>query len=391
MGDFIFIGSFFCCIISAYLLVIKRREFISFSDKLLAALFICYAYCTISYLLVTSGWIIYIPYIYKTAQPINFLIPPLAYLYVRSVLNNEKTFRKIDLIHFLPFVLILINYLPFYLMNYAEKSKLVNLIINNVELNLIQQDGILSEKIQFLRPLQCLVYIILQWKLILSFEKNNQDLIKESHTRLILNWLKVFSTSIALTVISFIVFIFIFIYGLNNFLQLDDLVFYSSIPVALCLFYLSSYLVVNPNVLVGLPYIHYLKKSENVSNIKLINYEEEANIILDYFTKNKSYLKQNLTINEISLEVNIPLKLLSFIINQHFKLNFNDFVNKFRIDLVVERMQNGDLDKFTLSSISEEAGFSNKTTFLSAFKKIHNCTPTQFMQTNTDKIGNNLC
>jgi AraC-like DNA-binding protein len=161
--------------------------------------------------------------------------------------------------------------------------------------------------------------------------------------------------------------------------------------VALCLFYLSSYLVVNPNVLVGLPYIHYLKKSENVSNIKLINYEEEANIILDYFTKNKPYLKQNLTINEISLEVNIPLKLLSFIINQHFKLNFNDFVNKFRIDLVVERMQNGDLDKFTLSSISEEAGFSNKTTFLSAFKKLHKCTPTQFMQTNTHKIGNNLC
>ena len=151
MGDFIFIGSFFCCIISAYLLLIKSREFISFSDKLLAILFIFYAYCTISYLLVSSGWIIYIPYIYKTAQPINFLIPPFAYLYVRSILNNEKTFRKLDLLHFVPFVLILINYLPFYLMNYADKSKLVNLVINNVELNLIQQDGIVSEKIQFSR------------------------------------------------------------------------------------------------------------------------------------------------------------------------------------------------------------------------------------------------
>ena len=28
----LFIGSFFCCIISAYLLLIKSREFISFSD-----------------------------------------------------------------------------------------------------------------------------------------------------------------------------------------------------------------------------------------------------------------------------------------------------------------------------------------------------------------------
>ena len=90
MGDFIFIGSFFCCIINTYLLLIKEREYISFSDKLLAALFIFYAYCTISYLLVTSGWLIYIPFIYKTAQPINFLIPPFAYLYVRSILKNEK-------------------------------------------------------------------------------------------------------------------------------------------------------------------------------------------------------------------------------------------------------------------------------------------------------------
>ena len=380
MGDFIFIGSFFCCIINTYLLLIKEREYISFSDKLLAALFIFYAYCTISYLLVTSGWLIYIPFIYKTAQPINFLIPPFAYLYVRSILKNEKKFTKLDIVHFLPFVFILLNYLPFYLMNFTDKSRIVYLVISNIELNLIQQDGILSEKIQFLRPIQCLLYLLLQWKLIFLFEKNNDELVKESHTKLILNWLKIFTTAISLTVFSFILFIIIFLIGLNNALKSDDLVFYISIPVSLCLLYLSSYLVLNPNVLVGLPYIHYLKKSENVINAKLINYEEEANLILEYFLNNKPYLNQNLTINEVSLEVNIPLKLLSFIINQHFKLNFNEFVNKFRIEWIVERMQNGDLDRFTLSSISQEAGFSNKTTFLSAFKKVHNCTPTQFIQ-----------
>ena len=380
MGDFIFIGSLFCCFISVYFLLIKRKEYNSFSDKLLAFLFICYAYCTISYLLVNSGWLIYVPFLYKTAQPVNFLIPPLAYLYVRSILKNEKIFLKYDFFHFLPFFIIIINYIPFYFVNIEDKLKLVHLVINKVELNLIQQDGIMTEKIQFLRPIQCFIYILFQWKLIFSFERDNKDLIKEAHTKLILLWLKKFTYSISITILAFIAFIFIFLYGLNNGLKLDTLVFYSSIAVALCLFYLSSYLVINQSVLEGLPYINYLKKSENVSNTKLINYEEEANLILQYFEKNKPYLKQNLSINEISLEVNIPLKLLSFIINQHFKLNFNDFVNKFRIDLIVERMQNGDLDRFTLSSISQEAGFSNKTTFLSAFKKVHNCTPTQFIQ-----------
>jgi AraC-like DNA-binding protein len=214
----------------------------------------------------------------------------------------------------------------------------------------------------------------------LSFERDNKDLIKEAHTKSILSWLKIFTFSISITILFFIVFIFIFLYGLNNGFKLDILVFYSSIPVALCLFYLTSYLVINQNVLEGLPYINYLKKSDHIDHVKLINYEEEANIILQFFEQKKPYLKQNLSINEVSVEINIPLKLLSFIINQYFKLNFNDFVNKYRVEWIVNRIQNGDLDRFTLSSISQEAGFSNKTTFLSAFKKVHNCTPTQFVQ-----------
>ena len=380
MGDFIFIGSIFCCFITAYFLLIKRKKYNSFSDKLLAFLFICYAYCTISYLLVTTGWLTYLPLLYKTAQPVNFLIPPIAYLYVRSILKNEETFSKLDLLHFSPFIFILLNYMPFYFVNIQDKIKLVDHVINNVELNLIQQDGIVSEKIQFLRPIQCIIYIFLQWKLILSFERDNKDLIKEPHTKLILSWLKTFTFSISITILSFIVFIVIFLYGLNNGLKLDILIFYSSIPVALCLFYLSSYLVINQNVLEGLPYINYLKKPDHIDHVKLINYEEEANIILHYFEQKKPYLKQNLSINEVSVEINIPLKLLSFIINQYFKLNFNDFVNKYRVEWIVNRIQNGDLNRFTLSSISQEAGFSNKTTFLSAFKKVHNCTPTQFVQ-----------
>ena len=86
--------------------------------------------------------------------------------------------------------------------------KLVNLIINKVELNLIQQDGIFNEKIQFLRPIQCLIYILLQWKLILKFETDNKELIKESHTKLILTWLKKFTFTISITILAFIAFAF---------------------------------------------------------------------------------------------------------------------------------------------------------------------------------------
>jgi hypothetical protein len=47
-----------------------------------------------------------VPYLYKSAAPINFLIPPFAYIYIRSVLRDEQKFKVTDYIHFIPAVLV---------------------------------------------------------------------------------------------------------------------------------------------------------------------------------------------------------------------------------------------------------------------------------------------
>jgi AraC-like DNA-binding protein len=379
MGDFIFVGSFFCCLIISYLLFIRHKEYDSFSDKILAYLFIFYAYCTAAYLLINSGWLIYLPFIYKTAQPVNYLIPPLAFLYVRSILRNEKKFLKQDILHFIPFIAITLNYLPFYFLNYTEKIAIVRNVVNDSTYTFTRQDGFFPETIQLLRPLQALVYIFLQWRLIFLFHKNYKTLFKNAHISSILDWLKKFTIAISFTVVSFIFFVIALLYGLTESVKIDILIYYTSIPVAISLFYLSSYLVLNPSVLIGIPHINYTT-NENPVSIDEYKYADEVKSILLYFKDNRPYLKKGLSISEVALDLNISPKMLSFIINQHFKLNFNDFVNQYRIQEIVQRIENGHLEKYTLSSLLQEAGFSNKTTFLSAFKKIHQCTPTDFIQ-----------
>jgi len=37
------------------------------------------------------------------------------------------------------------------------------------------------------------------------------------------------------------------------------------------------------------------------------------------------------------------------------------------------------LESYTLNSLSADAGFSNLTTFIAAFKKIENCTPSEYI------------
>lgn len=378
MGDLIFIGSLFCSLIIAYILLVKRKDYNSYSDKLLALLFISYAYCTTGYLLIKSEWILYVPHLYKTSQPINYIIPPLAYLYVRSIIFNEKKIKLVDLIHFLPSIFIAVNYIPLYISSEKNKLDIIYLVFSNIWYNYNIKDGFLPESIQFLRPFQAVIYIIFQWKLLYYFKKNYFTPFKKFQINCFL-WLKKFTLLISIMVLSFLVFVFVVIYALMTHQELNDLVYYSSLPTIICLFYLSFYILVNQNVLIGLPFIE-LNKTELKKAIDISIYEKTAKEITFYFESQKPYLRQNLSINEVSLVLNIPLKLLSFIINQYFKQNFNDFVNGYRIAYFIEKVSKGDLEKLTLYALSQEVGFSNKTTFLAAFKKIHHCTPSQYLQ-----------
>jgi AraC-like DNA-binding protein len=380
MSDLFFIGSLFCAFISAYMLLFKKNNQQYFSDKILATLFLSYSYCTIGYLLISSGWIIQFPSLYRTSAPVNYLVPPLAYLYVRSVLKNEYTWHWKDALHLLPFVFIAINYIPLFAMTYDKKLIVAKLVVDSYNNNYVNQDGFFSENIQLLRPLQSLIYIILQWKLIRSFEKQNSSAFFQLHTKLILSWLKKFTLAITFTILTYLIFIIGVVYGLSTHQKINNLVLYASIPVAISLFYLTSYLIINPKVLFGLPYIEYIINNKLVEVLNKTKYEAEIADIEKFFKERKPYLKQGFSINELSMELDIPAKLVSFIINNHFDKNFNDFVNAYRIAHLIERIKMGDFKLLTLNAIALQSGFSNKTTFLNAFKKVHHCTPSVYLQ-----------
>ena len=137
----------------------------------------------------------------------------------------------------------------------------------------------------------------------------------------------------------------------------------------------------NPNIFMGLPYIDYNKNNTKVEVLDKEKYEEEIATIKCYFDTHKPYLKQGFSINELSITIGLPAKLVSFLINNHFNKNFNDFVNAYRVDYITDCINAGDLNNFTLYALAMQAGFSNKTSFVNAFKKVHNCSPSKFITT----------
>lgn len=96
--------------------------------------------------------------------------------------------------------------------------------------------------------------------------------------------------------------------------------------------------------------------------------------------KEQSYLNPDLSLFDLAKSLSTNVSFLSKVINQSFQLNFNDWVNKYRIEAFIELVKAGAHKTNTILSLAYDSGFNSKPTFNRAFKKITGITPQQFIK-----------
>jgi YesN/AraC family two-component response regulator len=106
--------------------------------------------------------------------------------------------------------------------------------------------------------------------------------------------------------------------------------------------------------------------------------EAEVEIVQKQMREEKPFLKQGFTIQDLSNQTGIPVYQLSPIINRHFKMNFSNWVNHYRIEYLIEQVPNN--PQLTLEAISRQAGFISRSTFINAFKKEKGATPREYFK-----------
>ena len=386
MLQLLFLGSLFSSLLTIYTLLFKKDAVRSYADFLLSFVVLFFAWNVILYLLLHYKLMIEVPYFFKTAAPFAFAIPALSYLYTRAVLFNEKSFQFKDLIHYVPFILVFVNYLPFYLLPMNEKMEVVNQILKNMDLSYTYQAGIIPEKItNGLRIVQLMIYLIFQWRLIFKYKKNNTVLQFENQIKEILKWLKIFTWFCTSYVVAFLIIIILFV--LNNslfyhtgFINQLPLIFYS-----VSFFIVSSYLLVHPIIMDGLPFIKYKEIETNIlteEHSKVPFFESDYSVqiekIKQYFDIEKPYLNKQLTLSQVAVALDLPIREVSYIINNYYNNRFTDYVNNHRIQYVIDKMSSAYLDNYTIESLALEAGFISKSGFYKSFKKLYNTTPSEY-------------
>ena len=304
---------------------------------------------------------------------ISLLIMPIFYLYVKAVCHSDFRLKPKHLILIIPFIITNLVFIPrFYLATTIESIYIFEHFKQMLEIRFFY---ILGE-------LQYVLYIILVFKIL----KKYKEIYLENYTNTnnsSYKWL--FQMTVFFLIAHCIVFFksFIRYTDYNVFLNTSNVIIGTIALIISCWFVLKAlnnpdlFKGVNSNMLLVNEAVISTEK-ESFQAPKSVEIASQIKLIKKYVVENEPYLEPSLTIQELSKQVNIPVRDLSILINHHINQHFFDFINEYRIQKAMQILKNPSKSKHTILEILYEVGFNSKSSFNTAFKKFTNQTPTEF-------------
>ena len=101
--------------------------------------------------------------------------------------------------------------------------------------------------------------------------------------------------------------------------------------------------------------------------------------------KEQLYLNSELKLQDVAEVIGCSAGEISQTLNVFMDTNFADFVNQYRIEEFILLVQKDASQKYTLSSLSEQCGFSSRTSFFRSFKKQKGMTPAEYIKDYNNK------
>lgn len=155
--------------------------------------------------------------------------------------------------------------------------------------------------------------------------------------------------------------------------------FYFEIVLAVSTYYLAvSGYIRSRNI-----ELNFVSEAEPSAEEKraLLSDNELANLskrLENLLVQERPYLEPSVTLSDLSRMIGVNTTVLSYVINQSQGCNFNDMINRHRVDAVKTKL--AERSSEPILNIALDSGFNSKATFNRAFKKFTGLSPTEYQE-----------
>lgn len=327
-----------------------------------------------------EGWLNYTGYIFKVlwatnfAEPFNFIIAPLIYLFVASQFKGFK--KEKQWLHFLPF-LFWLGYCVFFFIQsdgfkYNSNIEVMQLDIPYLYMNQKTSDDPLHIRsyINILTGISFIIYNTLILRLLIVKSKSlGQTIFNTTNKTLI---------SQRNSLYHFLIIIVIFI--------VVKLIFKNDVGDYFIFLYISfMFLITAVNIMNRSDYYNEVSSFLEVPTLKYKKSSLEASskdIILKdimHQMKSEKYFKSSTaSMSGLAKAIHQSSHHVSQVINEKLDQSFFEMIASYRVEEAKEILKTELGKKLTIEDVAERVGYNSKSAFNTAFKKITSQTPSEF-------------
>ncbi|WP_313806819.1 helix-turn-helix domain-containing protein [Flavobacterium sp.] len=110
---------------------------------------------------------------------------------------------------------------------------------------------------------------------------------------------------------------------------------------------------------------------------------------LKKFESSSRFLSKEMSLSVLAGQFDTNTKYLSEIINTHYEVNFNTYINRLRISYIVEKLKtDSNYLNYKISYLADVSGFSSHSSFATVFKSITGIAPVTFIELLTNENTN---
>jgi AraC-like DNA-binding protein len=327
-----------------------------------------------------EGWLNYTGYIFKFlwlsnfAEPLNFLVAGLIYLFIVAQLEVSNKTRYWP--HFLPFVFWLGICMFYYLqpdaVKYNDSIDVMQLDIPRVAENQPFSDDPLGIRsyTNLLTGIYFSIYLVLGSKKLWMKARSQGENILNTTNRT-LKSVRNITVHIILVTVIFILVKLLFKNDVGDhfiYLYLSFMIFMTAVRMMNKSTYYDEV-----STFLEVPNLKYKKSSLD---------DAEKNVILDSIVSqmenDKYFLSSTASLSGLSKTINESSHHVSQVINEKLNQSFFEMLATYRVEEAKAFLKTELGKKLTIEEVAERVGYNSKSAFNTAFKKITSQTPSTF-------------